>query len=440
MSREEPAPLIDSRKTRATARTPILALLAVVTVAEIAGFLNTLQTAGSQEALGELDESSPLVLVCKLCFGVYGVAWLFGKHSHRPKIDSVFGAVLAAFLACIFASVLWTDQPTLVMKRLLVFAMMLTAAYAVADRFSLRNFIELGFWCALVSLGLGLIAEVLTHKFTPFAAEYRFGGTIHPNNQGWNCGALCLSAICLAIETPRFRRLLYTTAVAAFLFLVLTGSRTALGSTVVALLTMTAIRTSPTRLLAVGSAITTLLFLTLLFVDESKITQKFFYNRQDEQEEDGSATTLTGRTRLWQEFGAEAAKRPWLGYGYGAFWTPSKIAEIADAEGWVITHPHSSYLDIMLDLGLVGALLFVAVNVLGIVDYVRRYRKNPTLDGVWAIGLLVMLVINMLLESRFRFTEISIFVFLSLALWIRLGFVSRETSETAESDAAEQPA
>ena len=443
MNRAECSDGMDLLKSQARPWTPILVLLAVVAVVEINAFVNMLQSGGSQDALDELGESSPLALLAKLCFGVYGVAWLFAKHRNLPNINGIFGLLLAAFFTCIFASVLWADNPSFVLKRVLVFAMMLAAAYAVADRFSLRNFMELGFWCALLSLGVGLIAELLLQKFTPFAAEYRFGGTIHPNNQGWNCSALCLSAICLAPEAVRFRRFLYVVAAVAFLFLLLTGSRTALGSTGAALLTLVAIRTSPTRLLAIGLTTVTVLLLALLFVDESKITRTFLYDRQIEEEEGGSAATLTGRTHLWEEFGAEAAKRPLLGYGYGAFWTPARIAEIADAEGWTITHPHSSYLDIMLDLGLVGAALFVAVNILGIYGYIRRYREDGALGHAWAAALLDALAVNMLLESRFRFTDISIFVFLSLALWVRLGFISAQSlkadgnDRTAESDALE---
>ncbi|MDS7595550.1 O-antigen ligase [Agrobacterium tumefaciens] len=80
----------------------------------------------------------------------------------------------------------------------------------------------------------------------------------------------------------------------------------------------------------------------------------------------GKDTTLTGRTYLWQQ-GIEAAQRaPILGVGYQGFW----VAGFADAErlwnDFFITgrsgfHFHNTYIEVVVENGLVGMLLLGAV-------------------------------------------------------------------------------
>src|SRR5206468_7535924 len=47
------------------------------------------------------------------------------------------------------------------------------------------------------------------------------------------------------------------------------------------------------------------------------------------------------------------------GYGYGGFWTPARISMISDDQQWSITSSHSEYLEIALDLGVIGLALYV---------------------------------------------------------------------------------
>jgi O-antigen ligase len=424
-------------ENRARPWASILFLLAVIAATEADALICAVRSGGPTEELKLLEEGNPVTRISKLCFGAYGAAWLSTARRRRFGVHGVFGLLLLAFIALIFASVLWADDKSVVLKRVSVLAMMLLAALAVAEQFSLRDMIRLGFWCGIICLGFGLVAEVILHKFAPLTADYRFGGTIHPNAQGWNCGALCLCALCLTADGRRARRLLYGVAVVALGFLVLTGSRTALGSTVAALLVLGALRIPPLRLVSLGLVAATGLAVVFLLVDESKIVQAVLLNRPAEDEE-SSISTLTGRTLLWRQFGSQVADRPLLGYGYGGFWTPARIMEIADAEGWVITHPHSSYLDLALDLGILGAVAFVSVILLGIRGYLRRYRHYGDIGDAFAVALLVALATNMLLESRFRFSDSAIFVFLSLALLLRLGFLCE--SPLADGDRVETAA
>jgi exopolysaccharide production protein ExoQ len=67
----------------------------------------------------------------------------------------------------------------------------------------------------------------------------------------------------------------------------------------------------------------------------------------------GRDDTLTGRTDVWTAVVPAAMQRPLFGYGFGSFWTTAR------REFYDISHGHNGYLDIVLDLGIVGLAFYV---------------------------------------------------------------------------------
>jgi O-antigen ligase len=74
----------------------------------------------------------------------------------------------------------------------------------------------------------------------------------------------------------------------------------------------------------------------------------------------GRDTTLTGRTQIWSTAIQYIGDRPLLGYGYQVFWEPDGPVRryLAKDLGWEPVTAHNGYLEIGLDFGLVGLLLF----------------------------------------------------------------------------------
>ena len=71
---------------------------------------------------------------------------------------------------------------------------------------------------------------------------------------------------------------------------------------------------------------------------------------------------LTGRTELWNAVLVSISKRPWLGYGFSAFWESMRgeSESVRDAVGWAAGYAHDGYLDLMVQLGVAGLVTFVA--------------------------------------------------------------------------------
>ncbi len=79
----------------------------------------------------------------------------------------------------------------------------------------------------------------------------------------------------------------------------------------------------------------------------------------------GKDLTLTGRTDFWRLMLRAAAERPWLGYGYSTGFREvvAKVVAAHSAYGFV-PNAQNGYLDVVLNLGLVGLAAALAVMVL----------------------------------------------------------------------------
>ena len=80
----------------------------------------------------------------------------------------------------------------------------------------------------------------------------------------------------------------------------------------------------------------------------------------------GKDTTLTGRTTLWNVVVEFIRERPLGGWGYRAMWNlDDPTTTLADklTGGWGVTSSHNAFLEITLQLGLVGFTLMTGVIV-----------------------------------------------------------------------------
>ncbi|MHC1725274.1 MAG: O-antigen ligase family protein [Syntrophobacteraceae bacterium] len=125
----------------------------------------------------------------------------------------------------------------------------------------------------------------------------------------------------------------------------------------------------------------------------------------------GRDESLTGRTDIWAYLVPYATSRPIFGHGYGGFWT-DKIKDVTS------NYAHNGYLDIILDLGFVGYLLFL-------IFFVSSSLKAQALMyydfkwGVFWLCMIVMAVIHNIAESSTTsfygmFASIELFIFIIL--------------------------
>jgi exopolysaccharide production protein ExoQ len=119
----------------------------------------------------------------------------------------------------------------------------------------------------------------------------------------------------------------------------------------------------------------------------------------------GKDVTLTGRTGIWRAVTDSIAKRPLLGYGYQAFWLglEGESYRVILAVSWVLAQAQNGFLDVMLEMGVVGLAVVVLVFAFAFRDGVvclLRSRDDTRLRAVeWYLTIVILTLIYNLDES-----------------------------------------
>jgi O-antigen ligase len=115
----------------------------------------------------------------------------------------------------------------------------------------------------------------------------------------------------------------------------------------------------------------------------------------------GRDATLSGRTLIWKQVWLLILQRPWLGWGYNAFWrgTQGEAFRVVAAVHFMVFHAHNGFLEIWLELGAAGLALFA-------LSYARAWRRlwprlcRGEVDRViWMVFMLALILLYDLDEN-----------------------------------------
>lgn len=147
----------------------------------------------------------------------------------------------------------------------------------------------------------------------------------------------------------------------------------------------------------------------------------------------GKDPTLSGRTYLWEAAIEKIQQRPWLGYGYQAFWQSSGGAEyVWTAVKYKASHSHNGFVNIALDVGLVGLFFFVTSVLTMYIRGVAWLRMGNS----FAELLPVLYASFLLLYNQTESTIIehnSIFWILHVTITLSIGYYRKLTPEEKAS-------
>jgi len=115
----------------------------------------------------------------------------------------------------------------------------------------------------------------------------------------------------------------------------------------------------------------------------------------------GRDATLSGRTDIWNAVWNSIMQRPLLGYGYAAFWRglQGASADIILELGWAVPHAHSGILDLWLQLGLVGVIIFAASLVFAVKDMATCLRADRPGCVDWYVATVALVIMFSVTES-----------------------------------------
>lgn len=333
-----------------------------------------------------------------LTLGGLGLAALAVPAARRFRGVTFASALLGFFGLWCVASVLWSVDPGMTIRRLFVLACWVVGAVGLARATSGRDFLRLVVTIGLTFLAMGVVAELSLGTFRPTADDYRFAGTQHPNTTALSLSALCLAAFCLwrSERKKLFPGLLFAVA---FSFLMLTKSRTSAAGVLVALMFLWTLST-PTHVKAGVSlaglwafGLAAVVVLLCGWDVEEDLSRVALMGREEQSE------SLTGRIPIWTELAPYLGRRLPFGYGYDSFWIPDHIDRITRELQWPIREAHSAYMDLALSVGVVAGGMLLTALILGMRRAAHLYLTLRTPEHGFAVGLQLYCFINALTES-----------------------------------------
>ena len=356
----------------------------------------TIRNGGLSVETNPLSEpSNPLTQV--LYLAVYaGAILLLGRRRcwEWAKKDRL---ILLLFALAVL-SVSWSEDPATTFKRVLALLGTAAASMYLASQYNSKDLIKLLAWslgvAALLSLAVAVLAPAygVMSDISPGAWQ---GIYTHKNILGRVMALGAVSFVFLATTSPRYRRIGWSGFLFFLLLVIQSRSLTALLALLAALSmipVLLALRRRPAFIPSLTVALFALATMTVWLTGGSHDVVQAF----------GRDPTFTGRVDLWQSASTVIAKRPWLGHGYGTGWVgggDDATTDIAQFSEWNAPNAHNGYLNLTLDLGFVGLILFLVASAVALYRAIRHLRVDPSMEALWPPILLTFVLLTNLMES-----------------------------------------
>ncbi len=354
------------------------------------------------DAVAASQDGSPGRRLVMPLLGVFGLVVIFGNKLRRKMaLNGALGVLFYCYLGFSFCSIAWAEEPLLALRKLVVLFLFILGAISIAACFSMHEIlVYIAFTCGGAMI-LALGAELYHGTFLQARAYsvYQLSGIMHPNALSCYISCYVLAVITLMCQNRHKYQVPYLILIViGFVVLNLAKSRTAFFCTViVGFIIWLPSSTMSRRLTGFMASAILVLSLALVFQDTfaTKMNSVVLMGRESEE----GASTLTNRTPLWNECMTYVEKKPWLGYGYDAFWTPYRIYIISQHQGWSVPHSHNGYIELLLSMGVIGLFLYLGTILIFFKRVLKFYFKTRDVVHLFAFGMIVWLSFEMMLEK-----------------------------------------
>ncbi|WP_225895515.1 O-antigen ligase family protein [Dendronalium phyllosphericum] len=301
-------------------------------------------------------------------------------------------------LAIVIFSLLWSEDVSTGLTYIKGLIRIYFLAIYLATRYSLREQMRLIAWALGVAASLSMLFSAFVPNFihqAPELAGMWSGIYGHKNELGymmaWSAGVF----LHLALSSSRYRWLMWTLCGLSICLIVLSRSTTSLTIllTIILLLPIYKILKKTNyklQVITISSALMLLLIFSIFLINNAEIIVGT----------SGKDLTLNGRSDLWELLVSKVWERPWLGYGYYGFWTSAAASNVRATYEWA-SNAHNGFLELLLELGLLGFGIFAAGFMRFFVMALMRIvsvAKKP--EDYWPMQMLIIIVIVNFSEAR----------------------------------------
>jgi len=262
---------------------------------------------------------------------------------------------LLALLAVAFISASWSQDPYFTLRRAIVLSGTTAFGIYLGSRFDIPEQLRLLTWTFVIVICASFL-YVLLRPQHGIDYLYHYGDWQGVFSQKNILGrAMVLATFVFLFARFRVGSPVRWIGIAGSVTLLIL-SQSATGIIVLAVILASwpvyrLFRTRFTFAIPIAAAIFTILAASAAFAYEAMPTLLEMMNRNE---------GLSGRIDLWDAVWLSISRRPWLGYGFDAFWQgmQGESASVVQAVGWVPAHAHNGFLELLLETGILGLAVF----------------------------------------------------------------------------------
>jgi O-antigen ligase len=366
---------------------------------------------GSANLLGLSDSTSGSPVAQVLWGSAYALSLVMILREGHLRERFKGSLPLVAILVITMLSTLWSLDPSLTLKRAFGLCGTSIIGYYLVSRYTLEIFVETLVWAlTLAAIGSAIIIAVAPAEgLDPSVGSSAWRGVFFQKNGLGVAMALADATMLTLLGSATGRKRIAIVASIVLCSILLLGSKSGTGFvTLVALLGCYFLLL---RLRVPNLRVPAIVILTLCGC--MLICAHFIGFGLDEALGlIGRNATLTGRTDVWSIATEHIAERPLLGYGYRVFWEPDGPvhAFLLKDIGWEPDSSHNGYLEVLLNLGYVGGVVFLTFLLFALGRTYRMFARGGSGVAAWPLMAVLYQVISNFSET-------------SLALYNSIGWV-----------------
>ena len=330
-----------------------------------------------------------------------------GRHLTRMPIRSWPMPIwfVAAYVAWAMLSAAWSVAPEVTASAALTGVGI--AAFGCWFGWQLR--IDEQIWAVVIATSVAVLTSAFFIAFAPGIGRMPPRGA-NPGGE-WQgvfgnrnslapvCVLGLLGLVALLVSSPSVRRLAFVAPIAVVELVLLRGSGALTSLIALALMSLTVVllfvvrRLSRTRvpgwLVATVAAASCAAVAAVVFAKLDVLATKI-----------GRDPTLSRRRWIWEDVRALISDRPIRGYGFWAFWErPDLTAATYAHHGSAYASAHNSVLEVLLGLGVIGLVAYLALGLFVIAGVAAWTWARPSLASWWWALVVVFVLTQNLMES-----------------------------------------
>lgn len=325
--------------------------------------------------------------------------------------------LVLVFIIFAVASIFWSSAPDATLRESVKLIGSGLFGLYLGTRYSLRQLLLMLAWVLGVSIILSFLFAILLPQYGLMGGVHSGiwrGIYVHKNVLGSQMVIGISIFLILVFDNQRYKWIPWLGIILAVILLLLSKSTSSLLNAVFCVVSFSILQTLRWNYRLMVSSLAMLTVIAMLLITYLGNNVGSIANLL------GKDLTFSGRSTLWIAVWEMIQQKPWLGYGYDGFWhgMDGESAYVWLATGWRMTHAHNGFIEVWLELGSVGLIIFLlsfAQNLSRSLTLIRLSSASITLFPT--ISLLLLFTSN-LAESSLLSSDLacSIYVFLTLAL------------------------